>query len=491
MLYQDENFELENDKGGQIGSGMINTKFSKELPNLVFIANDVILGDDIRAVILSLVNEFNKIASINLKHNLELSQYYAVGKNLIRKDGTPYCTNCELVLKYTDIAVCIIDGRIGQNIIERDNRYYEMGENGEKEVKCDFGRGVVKFYIKQIDDCNVKYIPIKISRIITVESLEPFTEALYHHNEKISEIEEATAAAIGVGQSSAVKMMAGKGEFRTTTVENVDNVINNVNRIFDKAKIVSFKPQISRFRNYRVLSTVPDKETVNIADTIAKNISKRTEFRKKDLSTILVPGNNPIFLEIKKFNNDSNKKEQIAVPVEANVAIVPTQNILKDPSVVVTKPSIESQSAKENKLSKLASSAIQKVEATTSIIAKKVEETIGKLGDYLRGKTTKVTPVSKDLSVMTPIRKPEEEIEKKVPVPQDSSEKIKYPITFHSEKEGTDLSDKSIYSSKKLVPKNGTENKTSSQMTNITIEPISESEIKETLEFSNNKTSNF
>lgn len=402
----------------QVGPGMINPTFCKEMPNLVFIANDIILGDDIRAVILSLINDFNRIASLNLKHNLELSQYYAVGEDLMSKHGVPYCANCELVLKYIDIAVCIVDGYIKENVKQYGNKFFESSDRGEKEVKCTISRGVVRFYIKQIDGNTAKYTPIKIARVKTVESLEPFMEALYYHNNKIAKVEGETTAAVSVGHSTAIRMVAGKGELRMVDDNSVDNIVKKVDRIFTETKIATLQPQLSSFKDNRILSTIPDQEMVDTANTVAKNLAKKIE--KKDLVSILVPGNNPISLGIKKiYNNSSKNEKQVVVPVEANVAIVPTSKIIEDPLITVTKASDESQTAKENKLVNLASTAVKKVGTTTSAIAKKIGETVGKIGNYFKYKHASIVPVSKDLGVMTSLQK---ETVSEIPVPQESKD---------------------------------------------------------------------
>ncbi len=129
----------------QYGSGKLNPKFINELPDLSFVVNDHVLGDDVRLVIYSLIDEFNKLAYGKLTHNVEISQYYSVDKKLFTRDGDTECENCEVVLKYIDATVCLTENKLSKNSSD-----------------CKLGRGIVRFYLKQKNGDCYKYSRIKV-----------------------------------------------------------------------------------------------------------------------------------------------------------------------------------------------------------------------------------------------------------------------------------------------------------------------------------------
>lgn len=332
------------------GGGRINPILSEEISNLCFVVGNKVLGDDISAVIMSLVDEFNVIAQHDLKHDLELSQSYAVIKKS-DEEGIMECGNCEIVLKYVDTTICIKNGRI-----------VSTKEDESKEIDCDVSHGVVRFYIKQKENNTYKYTPIRIVRIQVVKSLNYFTEALYQNNEEISKLEEATKAALSVGQSQIIKQNIQKGGSSDAT--------KMVNQLIENAKNASVSSQFKNTSSEQVMPDVPSLDMVHTANAVAKTVAQSNMGEQHNLTTVLVPGNEPISLSDEPNTHHAilNKQgivldEEIQkvkplnranILVDANLAILPKEH-LEEKAI----PSAEQSKKSESIFNKLKSYAKQ------------------------------------------------------------------------------------------------------------------------------------
>ena len=72
-------------------------QFKTDICDMIFVIDNDILGDDMRAIILSLLNNFLSIMANVSIHNIELSQFYVIGTN-------KQYDNCEILLRYNIIS---------------------------------------------------------------------------------------------------------------------------------------------------------------------------------------------------------------------------------------------------------------------------------------------------------------------------------------------------------------------------------------------------
>ncbi|AGF85139.1 hypothetical protein QJ854_gp643 [Moumouvirus goulette] len=457
MDYKQEYIKLKNRLlNNQVDYSPLDQNFTNELSNLVFVVDDIVLGDDVHAVILSLIKQFNKISSSDIPHNIELSQYYAVGKGLMSRQGTTICENCELILKYNDNNVCLSNGK----------------SINDQNVKCDINRGVINFFIKQKKGNTCLYTKVKVVRISHDDNLESYEHTKYFDNDEIEKINEAGNIAINRGQSDVILSNAKGGQLESKNPTEILDSTNNVEYIFDESKKASLAPLVGRMNNSRVTSNVPTQSTVNTANTVASHLAKTKAMNTKDLSAVLVPGKNAILLNntvlpvdanidgtqgtihlnnIQGENtvNSKNINSRAAINVDANLALLPTKDIVANKNIQVTEPSQKSSTSLYNNIVGYLSSLFNKTENAVSnigadtkstfnkvanetkstvntatnntgnvvsTIGKKIGETTNKISNFFTGnKPVSVVPVSKDLSVLTPL--PPQTAGQAVPVP--------------------------------------------------------------------------
>ncbi|BCS83352.1 hypothetical protein QLL95_gp0771 [Cotonvirus japonicus] len=433
MDYKQEYLKLKQQVLNQKGSGRMNPQLLNQLSNLVFIVGDNVLSDDVNSILMSLIQEFNRISTSDLKHNLELSQYYAVGKGLMRNNGTIQCENCELVLKYIDTSICLSNNKI---IRTKDG----------PSIDCNINRGLVKFFIKQKLGDVYKYTRIRIAKVQSTGTLLPFNDVLYQDNEEINRLDEATNIAINRGQSDIIFNKARRGELNTNTPDALTNTTQNVNQIVSDVKNASISSQISKMNRNRLLSPVPNQTSVNVANTVAQHINNNNPH--SNMSVVLVPGGESLPLQSdnrvqstigsvndngisitsdKNTVNTLNAKavnSRASMAVDANLALIPKENIVNSNDINVAQPNNSSKTSIPNKLSNDFKSIIDKtgdvtskaVDNTKGIASnlgddtknllsnayKKLEEAASKFTDLFKNSNkSTVVPVSQDLSVLT------------------------------------------------------------------------------------------
>ena len=325
----------------QRGSGRMNPTFVKELSKLSFVVNGTVLGDDIHAIIMSLVEEFNSIAENDLKHNLELSQFYSVEKNILGGETQQY-DNCEIVLKYLDKSICI--GKMEK--LRTTEKGTEM--KTQKHVDCTVSRGLVKFFIKHKNGDLYKYTPICVVKVEVVQTVHPFLDTLYQNNEEINKIEEESNIAVNVSQSEIIQQHAKKGSLEQTTPSELQKSVKTVNDILENVTKASAKVQLDTFAKKETVSDVPSKTSVNAAYVVAKTISETNIPKETKSLVIMVPHENIPLREAsvkevgatikqgtgttvgttKGINTLSGKTpERASVQVDATLAIVPEADI--------------------------------------------------------------------------------------------------------------------------------------------------------------------
>ena len=214
---------------------MLSQLFLTELENIVFVVGDIILPDDAHAMILSLLEEFDRIANTNLRHDLELIQRYYI-------EGTG---PVQIILKYVDSQI-----------------YCSQGFVQTDKVECNISRGLVRFYLRKHDKDAFTYIPIKVVKINLSKSSLQFQNQIYQSNDEI--------------------IITGK-QIPTFLLSTPQESIDKMNLILDKANDEIITSQLDQ------LNMSKFKPTQTMIDT-AKVISKLLS----DTDNILAPGNEPI-----------------------------------------------------------------------------------------------------------------------------------------------------------------------------------------------------
>ena len=469
-------------------SGKLNPLFVEQLSNLSFVVHDNILGDDARAVILSLVEEFNRISGTELRHNLELSQYFAFGNGLTDKDGNIICENCEIVLRHVDTTVCITNGHIRQH----DSQYDHTNKFNEKtEIDCNISRGLVRFYIKQRNGSTFTYTRIRVVNVQVVNSLHQYADTIYQNNDEINKLEAASIIAMSKGQSDAISATSQTGQLEANTPAEIVCATNIVNNIVNETKNSAVRAQMSKMNNQRIMCPIPTQSSVNAANTVAKTIMKTNTANVANMTAVLVPNNEPIPLQ-SAFDignvpaiinskgivtnvtgggtNTMNSRiinSRSSFAIDSNLAIVPTNNIVTDKSISVAAASNKSATSITNQLiaaaknffgetnnitnntvgsfvdktgksvTNTATDVFDKTGKAVSDTANQVADKTGevvtditnKIKDFFAANPDKssqittgasIVPVSKNLSVMTPL--PANQATNLVPVPQNDND---------------------------------------------------------------------
>lgn len=397
-------------------SKRLNPKLINELQNLVFVVGDQILDLDIHAVILTLIDKFNKISTDNdLSDNLEISKYYDVSKSLMSKEGLVECENCEIVLKYFDVPICITN----VNVQPVDQTSLK------KKVDCQLSRGLIKFYIKQKNGNSYQYTEIRTVKINMVNSLRPFVDMLYQNNDEIEKIGEAGSVAISKAQRDAISELVKNGKL-DVAMEGINQTIEIINNITKETKEIVAVSQLSKMNGQRVLSKIPSNVAVNVSNIVSKNLMDTTLANEKNLTIIMVPGNQPIPLQINPVvdtvigtigkketsigfppsnqNTISSKKvgSRASIAVDANLAIIPIGNMTNVETVKITPGSNKTTTSSQNKLVLLSAPTIKGTLVNTNNASQKVEVLENKKIIIFSNENS-VVPVSQNLSIMTSI----------------------------------------------------------------------------------------
>lgn len=250
------------------GGGRVNPVLINELNKLSFVLTDgTILSNDAHAVILSMIDEFNRCASTELKHNIEMSHKYFPGKGLVSDKGGFSCTDCDLVLKYDSSNVC-------------------LDKSGQKE--CTSRRGSIKFALKRYYEDKgekiCKYTDIKVVKIMGPDSVEPLSE-LYINDDEMKKIHELKDVALSKVQSEKLKQTLESGK------KGVSEMISKVDQLVKESKRASSGIEVSSLK--QALSSLPAIDDVKIANKMSLILNKLPPNYK----VILVPGRHSIPLK--------------------------------------------------------------------------------------------------------------------------------------------------------------------------------------------------
>lgn len=257
----------------------LNSKLVHDLGNVLFVVGDQILDNGGHAVILSLVEKFNRIADGDLADGLEISKYYDLGK-IMDKIGPDQCENCEIVLKYYDVPICLSNINM-QGIDDKSDK---------NKVNCQVSKGLIKFYVKQKNGNCYYYTDINIAKMDMVNSLQQFTSSIYHNMDEIDKIGNATIIAITIAQTDSISKMVNNGEINIDTFNGITNTIQLINNISTEIKNIASKSQLLKMDQRRILSEIPNQLSINIANIISKNLPVTNLAKEEKISIILVPG---------------------------------------------------------------------------------------------------------------------------------------------------------------------------------------------------------
>lgn len=290
---------------------------SPELSNLIFVTENSILGDVPHAIILSLIDEFHQIWKTipNLRHSMELSQYFAVDRI-----STKY-TNCEIVLKYEN-AVCISESDFNLN----KQKYYFV-----KNDKINFNipkikYGTIEFYIKKSNGYQIDYTKISVVRLTdTIDNSQT-----NWNNESIEQIKKNTDISICRGQTDTLNSIGNTGDFsikslsnsnHVDSIEKIPEIISLVNEIIDESKKASINMQINQLHHSqnKHQRNTPSRKIINLGNSIA-NIAT---IEKAPSMVVLVPN----FKSVVLSGQDIYASKCASILIDVTISIISTAQI--------------------------------------------------------------------------------------------------------------------------------------------------------------------
>lgn len=287
---------------------------SSKISNIIFVAGNTVLGDVPHAIILSLIEEFHQIwtATPNLRHNIELSQYFAINKSLLNLNKSLTCEQCEIVLKYEN-TVCISESEFNSN----KEKYYFVKNDKINFTIPGIKYGTINFFIKQSNENNnISYM--KISVIKLVDDIQFDNKKLYWDNEEIKEIKKNADISICRSQTDTLNSIGNTGDFAITSTEKIPEVISLVNEIIDESKKALINAQINQiYYNKKFKNNIPNQQIINLANIVSNIIISE----KKSTTVILIPDFRSVIL------SENTTSKCASILIDATIMIVATAKI--------------------------------------------------------------------------------------------------------------------------------------------------------------------
>lgn len=246
-----------------------------DLADIIFIIDNVILGDAEHAVIISLINEFRQIQSSipKLRYNFELSQFFAVDDT--SKDKI---MNCEIVLRYEN-TICITE-----SLFTKENNKYFFSDVKTGNI-VGIKSGIVKLFIKKTkNDGTIIY-----NKIIIVKIINNISKTI-SNNYDIKRIKNNIDIATCRSQTDTLNAVANTGDLAITNPEQIPKVVAIVNEIIDESNKSSIRSQTNKF--FGKLDNIIPEGTINLANIIVDQFGTET-----DVKFIIVPDFKPIILQ--------------------------------------------------------------------------------------------------------------------------------------------------------------------------------------------------
>jgi hypothetical protein len=256
----------------------------EELSKIYFVLGNTILGDDGTAIIYSLLNDFNQIMKIKSVHNMELSQYFDVSKNIIEAHGLTQCQNCEIVLKYND--------------------------NCLGPISCQSNYGSVKFFLKQQQGGCFTYVPIYVVRINYANQV--VNPSVYYINNAVKdELDQKYGVALNKVQMDSILNYVNNGYLSVVQPLDVNHSLRNLNNLLHNIKNVGLNTQLENYNSSGLYSDSIPVEMINLANVISTNLP--------NYHFVVVPGNDPIQLQPVTFENNFTRNPFI--DLDANLIV--------------------------------------------------------------------------------------------------------------------------------------------------------------------------
>lgn len=293
----------------------MNPGLAQDLTNAQYVVDDkvnkviiVLDSETIGTILISLLNEFGEIYKPNLKHNVELSQYYLIEHFINDKK----CENCEIVLKYNDTNICLSQT--------------ETLSVTEQKIKCNVDRGTVDFFVKQKNGDCYTYSRIRIIQIEMANTLEN-TKKMYYNNDEINRIVEAGKKALAGGQTDVIN--------RSPIIDNLNKITNKIDGYFGQAKNALFNTYPDQITSVRAFSNKPTQQVIDAA----KKAASAAKNKYKNIKLTLAPGNNVPVFEKQSFNTivdrtgiqmkggfvDINRNP--IIPIDAKLVVTPRTDV--------------------------------------------------------------------------------------------------------------------------------------------------------------------
>jgi hypothetical protein len=334
-----------------------NATFNQDLANLVFVCDNMVLGDDAKAVILALTESFNQISARGLpSFDLELSHPFILGDQI----HSGKFTGCWIVLQYCDTPVCMTNSRISTEYPAQQSTLRDMNPN--QEVSCELTRGLVKYWLKgekdtsswmTSDDSHNKkvfeYSRISVVRAQVVDSLGHIHTQLYQNSTTIDAMNAKTSQAIAATQQQILSQQAANGSLNVTNPSQMSSVVSKVNQMNADTRTGAVLASIQR-TSTASLDTVPDQQAVDAAEIVSRNLDPSS-----GLSAVLVPGSNavpisngmsgtPAMINSKSTYPTSSIVTGVpAIDITSNMVFVPTRTVATNANVMAASGSRASQ----------------------------------------------------------------------------------------------------------------------------------------------------
>lgn len=288
----------------------LNDKLKDELSLLNFTLEDgTILDNNVHAMILLLIDDFNKCFSSGLKNNLELSQNYYEGKKINGPSD-----NCELVLKYNNNDICPVDNDKSQ--VDNDNQ-------------CNVNRGSITFHLKkEYNESNgvcYRYHKLKVVRIKEFDENENY-DNIYVDNEQLEKKRKVKNAILSQIQDKNIKNYV-ENKMKTMDMNKVSEKIQSIISETDKA---TTGYETSELKN--ILKDMPNPKDLELSKKISsslKNLPNNYKViltsGKKSISTLK---NKPISVNL----GTETKISEInpSIPVDLNLVLTENLDKLKN-----------------------------------------------------------------------------------------------------------------------------------------------------------------
>lgn len=373
-----------NDSNSRLSDGYSN--LTHDLSKMVFRIGNTIGGDDINAILLSLIENFASLYQTNnVYHNLELSQPYQVSDSM---KGMFFDKNYyEVVLRYVSVASCSADAA-DKSIAT------SLGLLSNKKESCPLHFGTVRFFLKQRDGNN-NYTYIRIYPVI-IEVAKNSQELLslssksaagsYQNSQEMRKIEESAKSGIAKSLPPVLLSSSQTGRLSNYDAQSTGQSVDTFREINNEAQTAAIQTQSNKISQMKLSNqSIPSDETIDTAQVVAEKIEDSLSASKNGLSTLLTSDKTFVPLSMNSKSTPSAVIETVTVVVAPEQLV--SQSSQRGLLTVVNK---NTQTASQNILASLglaaSTKALSKSNASASMASAKNNNII--------------TTISKELSAL-------------------------------------------------------------------------------------------